>query len=164
MTDLTPREQAARRLLGVAALEKLLAAEKKALREEAALAFLKPGQREVAELPDGTPLGNVRLDKPTSGWKVTDTAAFERWVEDRHPEHMVSVSSVQVASSYTAAVLANPETVDPHTGEILTAPPGVTYVTGEPRLVVTCEKGAPEAVRAFLGAQASALGLRAVEA
>jgi hypothetical protein len=168
IADLTPRELAARRLLGIAALEKLLAAEKKALREEAALAFTKPGQREVAELPDGTPLGNVRLDKPAAGWRVTDSRAFEQWVRVMHPEHMTTVTVEQVANSYLTAVLDTVEagefeSVDGD-GVVIDCPPGVSYVTAEPRLVVTTDKGAPEAVRAFLGAQAGVLGLREVAA
>jgi hypothetical protein len=82
ITELTPREKVAQRLLGIAALEKLIAEERKALREEAKEAFRLPGQREVAEL-NGVILGNVRLDKATAGWKVTNPSALLDWAE-RH--------------------------------------------------------------------------------
>lgn len=167
--DLTPRERAARRLLGIAALEKLLAAEKAALRAEDGQAFTKAGQREVAELPDGTPLGNVRLDAAKPAWKVTDPDAWLDYVEEAAVQHILVRAVTEVSPAYTAAVLADlvpgsATFVDERTGELLEAPPGITWVAGSPRLVVTCAKGAPEAVRALLGAQGSALGLREVEA
>jgi hypothetical protein len=49
--------------------------------------------------------------------------------------------------------------LDPATGEILKSPPGITYVKGEPRLVVTGSKEAPAAVRAALGETAQQLGI-----
>ena len=44
--------------------------------------FVRAGQREPAELPDGTPLGNVRADKGTAAaWKVTDAGKFRAAAE-----------------------------------------------------------------------------------
>lgn len=166
--DLTPREVAARRLLGIAALEKLLAAEKTALRAEALAAFTKPGQREVAELPDGTPLGNVRLDAGHGSWRVSDASAWLRYVVDTGREDQVVERTVtDVSSAYTESIVkelvAGQETfVNELTGEMTEAPPGIVYTPGSPRLVVTGHKDAPEAVRALLGAQGVALGLREV--
>lgn len=167
----TPRERHARRLLGIAALEKLLAAEKAALRAEAqgAGGFTKAGQREPVELPDGTPLGNVRVDAVKSAWKVSDPVALERWVREHAPEHIVTVTSEQVAASYIATLLEQAKgdawLIASDTGEMY--PPqaaGIMATEPSTKLVVTPDKGAPAAVRRLLGSAGSALGLREVDA
>lgn len=166
--DETPRERAARRLLAIAALEKLITAEKAALRREEGAAFTRPGQREVAELPDGTPLGNVRLDRPTEGFQVTDSAALLEWAAENYPEHIRTVSTEVLSEAFTKALLAELKSegqfVNRKTGEILPCPPGVAYVVGTPKLVVTTDKAAPAAVRRALGQMGSVLGLRELEA
>jgi len=169
MTELTPRERAAQRLLGIAALEKLLAVEKAAARAEAQEVFTRPGQREVAELPDGTPMGNVRLDKTKQGWQVKDPDRLLAWVYDHAEDQLMTVTEVKVAPSYADALLRIVEehgyVTDGHTGEDFQPEAlGLAYVTSEPRLVVTADKGAPEAVRRALGPLAGQLGIREVEA
>ena len=150
------------------ALKKLITEAEAALRKEAEAAF-KKGQREVAELPDGTPLGNVRLDAGHGSWRVSNAAAWLRYVVDSGREDQVVERTVtDVSSAYTEAVVKNlvpgSETfVNELTGELTEAPPGIAYAPSTPRLVVTADKGAPEAVRALLGAQGAILGLREVE-
>lgn len=168
--NLTPREVAARRLLGLRALKTLIEAEETKARAEAMVAFNRAGQREVAELPDGTPLGNVRLDPGKGSWKVTNAGAWLDYVVNSgHEQHVVERTTTDVSPAYTEAVLKDlvpgSETfVNQITGELTEAPPGITYTPASPGLKVTGDKGAPEAVRALLGAQGAALGLREVEA
>lgn len=154
MTDLTPREKAARTLLVIAAFEKLSDSEKVKFRAEAKEAFTLPGQREVAKL-NGVILGNVRLDKATEGWKVTDSEAFLDWVTEHFAWNLVTTTVTSVAPAWEREVLSQiAEGYDPvntETGEVFAEVPGVTYVKGEPKLVVTTSKEAPAAVRAALG-------------
>lgn len=154
MSDLTPREKVARPLLVIAALEKLSDSEKVKFRAEAKEAFTLPGQREVAEL-NGVILGNVRLDPAPEGWKVTDSEAFLDWVTEHFAFNLVTRTVVTVAPSFEKRLLDQLgdgiEICDPATGECFAAVPGVTYVKGEPKLVVTPSKEAPAAVRAALG-------------
>ena len=157
--ELTPRERAARRLLGIAALEKLLKEEKAALRADAAAVFTKAGQREVAELPDGTPLGNVRVDKAPGGWKVTDAGKLRAWVEKHHPERIVEEKTTVVDPAWIVDVLAG-GLVDPDSGEVL-EPDGVENVPAGTKLVVTADKGAAVAVKRWLGPTAAQLGIGA---
>lgn len=154
MPDLTPREKIAQRLLGIAALEKLISQERTKLRAEAKEAFTLAGQRDVAEL-NGVDMGNVRLDKAAEGWKVTDSEAFLDWVSEHFAFNLVTRTVISVAPSFEKRLLDQLgdgiEICDPETGECFDKVPGVTYVKGEPKLVVTPSKEAPAAVRAALG-------------
>lgn len=160
---LSPREVAARRLLALRALEAVLAVEVKKARAEADALFVRAGQREPAELPDGTPLGNVRADKGTSGgWRVTDAGALRAWVETNVPggivEQVTTVVDPDLIESLVGGIYTWPDegegntaTVNPATGEVIDVPPGVSYVkAGPPKLVVTGDKGAADAVRQWL--------------
>lgn len=166
--DETPRERAARRLLGIAALEKLLKAEKDALRAEEGAAFTKAGQREVAELDDGTPLGNVRLDPVAGGWKLESGGLWLNYCRAMRPDQVEETVSYSVYPAYTAATKAQLEAGEGEwfaetTGEQIDVPPGWVKVPAGTRLVVTADKGAPAAIRRQLGRLGSLLGLREIE-
>lgn len=171
--DLTPREIAARRLLGLRALKTLIEAEETKARREAAAVFSRAGQREVAELPDGTSLGNVRADKGTAAtWKVTDAGRFLAWIEVECPWAVAEkvVTTREVDPEYVKDAMSDALRiggfVHPATGELMeNPPPGVAFVpAGKPQIKVTGSPSAPEAVRALLGAQGAVLGLREVQA
>ena len=82
---------------------------------------------------DGTDLGAVSITAGRVSAKVTDPAAFQQWVADRHPSELVQ----QVRESFTKKVLDQAVTagdpVDAATGEVI---PGVEVVAGEPFLTV----------------------------
>jgi hypothetical protein len=62
---------------------------------------LKPGERHVAALVDGTVVGKVVIGEAPATAAVTDEAAFLRWVEETRPDEIVGM----VRSSYRTAVL-----------------------------------------------------------
>lgn len=170
MPDETPREKVARRLLGLAALEKLLAQEKAALRSEAGAVFSKAGQREPIDFPDGTRLGDVRVDKVKGGWRVTDAGALRAWVEENRPDLIVEQVTTVVHPEWVAWMLEEVR-LRGEAGEFITSdgvvlpvPPGVSLVADSTKLVVTPDKGAPEAMRRTLGTTGTLLGLRELEA
>lgn len=96
---------------------------------------LKLGTRKfelAVEGPDGEDYGPVFLVGAGKKWKVTDPAAYLRWVIERHPEHIEQI----VRAAYTKALLeyvtkAN-AAVDPAgTGELV---PGVELEECAPTL------------------------------
>lgn len=171
MSELTPREAAAQRLLGLAALSKVLKAATDKSRAEDGAAFDKAGQREVAEL-NGVPMGTVSRDNDKSEWSVEDAAAFLAWVKAEHPEHVVTTTTVteEVAPGFTRELLAllkagkAGEFIDATTGEVTSRPPGVVFIRKRGSLRVSPSKDAPAAVMAALGPVAESLGLPALEA
>ncbi len=98
----------------------------------AAMADLGAERIRVAD-DDGTDLGAVSITPGRVSAKVTDAAAFQRWVSERHPSEMVQ----QVRESFTRRVLdqaaAAGDPVDAATGEVI---PGVEVSAGEPYLTV----------------------------
>ena len=165
---LTPREQAARRLLALRALETLLKDTAARIRREDGAAFTKAGQREVAELPDGTPLGNVRADPgKAAGWAVVDAGRFLAFVQATCPDavRVKVVETAEVDPEYVDLILADLEAGKPvarqDTGEVLQGPPpGVEFrPAGAPVLKVTGDKAAPAAVARLLGPTFAQLGI-----
>ena len=164
MTDLTPREQAAQRLLGLKALEKLLEVEIAAARAEALKVYTRAGQKDPIDLPDGARLGDVRVDKVKGGWKVTDPGALRAWVAKNRPDLIIEQVTTVVDPAWVTELLREAgEILDTETGEVFPVP-GVSLVPDGIKLVATPDKGAPTAVRTMLGPVAAQLGLREVEA
>jgi hypothetical protein len=99
-----------------------------------------------ARMPDGTPLGTVSIRKGRVTAKVTDLDALTEWVENHHPEHIVTVTSVRPA--YVSVLLKQAQDagapVD-KTGEVI---PGVSVTEGEPYLATTLTNGAAKVVLA----------------
>lgn len=161
--DETPQKAVARRLLSIAALEKVLAAEKADLRKLALEHFPEAGDVATVRLADGTLLGKVRADKGTeAGWKVTDAGALRAWVEANVPggivEQVTTVVDPEFVAELIGSMSAAEEGVNPATGEVIPAPPGIAYVqAGPPKMVTTPDKGAPDALRRALGDQGRAL-------
>lgn len=166
--DETPQKAVARRLLSIAAFEKVLAAEKADLRKLALEHFLEAGDVATVRLADGTLLGKVRADKGTeAAWKVTDAGALRAWVEANAPGGIVEQVTTVVDPELVAELLGSvdaddlpgpPTTVNPATGEVVPIPPGIAYVpAGPPKMVTTPDKGAPDALRRHLGDQGRAL-------
>jgi hypothetical protein len=89
---------------------------------------LKPGERAIAALGDGTEVGAVTIGRPSQSASVVDESLFLRWVEHDHPDEIVAM----VRSSFKTAVLneckANGYNVTDH-GEFV---PGVRVGHGSP--------------------------------
>jgi hypothetical protein len=66
------------------------------------MAALKPGERAIAALGDGTEVGTVTIGRPAVYASVVDEDAFLRWVEETRPDEIVGT----VRGSYRTAVLA----------------------------------------------------------
>lgn len=175
MTDeLTPREQAAGRLLALDALRKLLDQARTTMRD-ADGALFRPGSSDSATL-NGVDLGTVSRAKDKLEYQVTDADAFLAWVKAMRPEHVVTetVTTETVAPGFQREVLktvglvakqlTESDFIDPATGEVIPMPPGVKLVRKAASLVVKPSPGAPDAVADALGPIAAQLGLRELEA
>lgn len=163
---LSPREQSARRLVAIAALEKLLG--KLKAQEKSDGAWTRAGQKETVTLPDGQLLGNTRTDAVKGGWKVKDAGKWLAYVSKTDPDRIAEVTSKTVDPTWQARVLAAQDKgtagpwLDLETGEETDTPPaatGLEYVPAGYKIVTTPDKDAAAAVAEFLGPLTRRLGL-----
>lgn len=95
---------------------------------------------QYAEL-DGQEVGTVNVSRPSTTWRVTDDAAFLRWVRESHPTEIVeSVSGAFKAKCLTDCKAAG-DAVD-RNGEVIPGVEGFTAPTGTVRVTVTDEQEA----------------------
>lgn len=97
--------------------------------------LFEPGDRKAVRR-DGQKLGEITVSDPKPAWKVTDRAAFTRWVQENHPAAVVT--EVRVVPAWEATLLRDPVDAD---GVI---PDGVEMKTATPSWIV---KPAPDALR-----------------
>lgn len=105
---------------------------------------LKPGDRRTVWL-DGTEIGTVSRNRPSTGWAVTDRDAFTAWVAETYPEAIVTTRTV--VPSWEKELLASP--IDKTTGEV---PPGLEEKASTPGIVVKPnDTGTARAIEMLLG-------------
>lgn len=170
--QLSPREQSARRLTAIAALEKLLA--KLKAQEKGTGVWTGEGQKETVKLPTGEKLGHARTDAVKAAWTVADKGKWLAYVTRFAPAHLVEVTTTEVDPTWQAYVLkqlldpkAEQWFVDPDTGVDSQTPPpaaGLKFTPAGHKLVVVPDPGAAAAVEKFLGPVAQQLGLPELEA
>jgi hypothetical protein len=163
------REQAAQRLVAIAALEQLVRKLKAEHREQAASVYDKPHMKDPVML-DGRELGQARTDAVKAAWKVADAAAWATYVDKVYDDGMVEQITTVVDPELTKRALAGLTsgewvTLDPDTGEVVDGPPpGLEYTPAGHKLVVTAAKDAAQQVTHLLGPVARQLGLPELEA
>lgn len=163
------REEAAQRLVVIAALEQLVKRLKAEHREQAADVYDKPHMKDPVTL-DGRELGQARTDAVKGGWKVADAAAWATYVSKVYDDGMVEQVTTVVDPELTKRALAGLAsgdwvTLDLATGEEVDGPPpGLEYVPAGHKLVVTPAKDAAVQVAHLLGPVAGQLGLPELEA
>lgn len=163
------REQAAQRLVVIAALEQLAKRLKAEHREHAAGVYDRPHMKDPVHLA-GRELGQARTDAVKGGWRVADAAAWATYVSKVYEDGMVEQVTTVVDPELTKRALAGLAsgdwvTLDPATGEELEGPPpGLEYVPAGHKLVVTPAKDAAVQVAHLLGPVAGQLGLPELEA
>ena len=162
------REEAAQRLVVIAALEQLVKRLKAEHREQAAGVYDRAHMKDPVLLA-GRELGQARTDAVKGGWKVTDPGALAAWVTNEYPDLMVEQVTTVVSPDFIKMMLetmaATGGTVDPVTGEEAAGPPpGVTLVPASHKLVVTAAKDAAQQVTHLFGTAARQLGLPELEA
>ena len=163
------REQAAQRLVVIAALEQLVKRLKAEHREQAADVYDRAHMKDPVLLA-GRELGQARTDAVKGGWKVADAAAWATYVSKVYDDGMVEQVTTVVDPELTKRALAGLAagdwiTLDPATGEELEGPPpGLEYVPASHKLVVTPAKDAAAQVAQMLGTVAGQLGLPELEA
>lgn len=99
-----------------------------------------------AKLPDGTQIGSVTMCAGRSSAKVTDRAAFTKWVEENHPDQVTKPILTLVRPAFEMAVLkAAKDAKAPvdQNGEVV---PGISVDEGEPYLTTTLADGAAQVV------------------
>ncbi len=159
-SEMTPREEAAYRLIVQQVISRLASSAESQQRAVAAGLFTRVGQRESLEY-DGHDLGLVQMDRGASGVKITDYRAFMAWVKDTNPTAILTTETVVEAwQRRLLADIKKGDWVDQETGEVLPLPPGVETYASEPKLVV---KPSPDAERLVLEALKDLLGAGAVE-
>lgn len=91
-------------------------------------------ERKAAVLPDGTKIGAVSIRKGATSARVTDEAAFLRWVVDKHPEQLMqTIRPAFVAYLLDAAKKAGVGW-DPSTSEVLDF---IEVTTGQGGITIT---------------------------
>lgn len=166
---LSPREQAAQRLVAIAALEQLVRKLKAEHREQAAGVYDRAHMKDPVLL-DGRELGQARTDAVKGGWKVADAAAWATYVSKVYDDGMVEQVTTVVDPELTKRALAGLTsgdwvTLDLATGEEVDGPPpGLEYVPPGHKLVVVPAKDAAAQVAQMLGPVAQQLGLPELEA
>lgn len=124
-----------------ASVTAILAASHKETRERVRTT-LHPGDRRTVRIGDRE-IGAVRINRSTTGWKVTDRDKFLAWVQNNHPDAVIDIPTIVPA--WEREFLKNPVTAD---GEI---PDGVEESTSTPSLVITPNDEAAAVARALLG-------------
>ena len=163
------RDQAAQRLVVIAALEQLVRKLKAEHREHAAGVYDRAHMKDPVLL-DGRELGQARTDAVKGGWKVADAAAWATYVSKVYDDGMVEQVTTVVDPELTKRALAGLAsgdwvTLDLATGEEVDGPPpGLEYVPAGHKLVVTPAKDAAAQVAQMLGPVAQQLGLPELEA
>jgi hypothetical protein len=170
---LSPREQAAQRLVAIAALEQLVRKLKAEHREQAASVYDKPHMKDPVML-DGRELGQARTDAVKAAGKVADAGKWLAYVTRYAPAHLVTETITTVDPTWQAHVLkqlldlkGEAWFVDPDTGVDSQTPPpasGLEYTPAGHKLVVTAAKDAAQQVTHLLGPVARQLGLPELEA
>ena len=114
---MTPRDLATRAALVKAMIDVLRDVD--AATKTALMDVLDPGDRKHASV-DGRDCGTVSVSKGRESWKVTDDAAFTRWVKTHRPDAIVE----SVRKSDQASILAGikgdgevPDGVEPSFGD-----------------------------------------------
>ena len=98
---MTDRDGLLVRAAALTYLAEQVAKEQLAVRVEL-MQTMKPGERAVAALADGTEVGGVTVGRPAVSASVVNADEFMRWVENDHPDEIVGT----VRESFKAAVLA----------------------------------------------------------
>ena len=166
---LSPREEAAQRLVAIAALEQLVKRLKTEHREQAASVYDRAHMKDPVHL-DGRELGQVRTDAVKGGWRVADAAAWATYVAKVYPDRMLEQVTTVVDPEMTKQALASVDaetwiTLDLDTGEETAGPPpGIEQQPPGHKLVVTAAKDAAQQVTRLLGPAARQLGLPELEA
>lgn len=91
---------------------------------------------------DGTNLGTVTVAAADASARVTDEAAFTKWVQQRFPSEIVPTVRASFRKKLLDEATAAGDPVDASTGEVI---PGVEIVPGEPYL--SCRPSAEAAGR-----------------
>lgn len=169
---LSARDQAAQRLVAIAALEQLVRKLKAEHREQAASVYDRPHMKDPVMLA-GRELGQARTDAVKGGWKVKDAGKWLAYVTKTDPGAVVEVTTAAVDPTWQARVLADLNNgtegpwLDLDTGEELDSPPaaaGLEYTPPGHKLVVVAAKDAAAQVTHLLGPAARQLGLPELEA
>lgn len=107
-------------------------------------------RKTVQEVLDGKPvkLGSVTYVKGRAAFKVTNEAAFLRWVEEHHPD---AVEMKPTVPEWFVKNLLDAEGFDPSTGEEVD---GIGLVEGDPYMRALPAKDAEESLRALAAAGA----------
>lgn len=99
--------------------------------DDEAKGTLRIKDRLTAELPDGTEVGSVTLNKGRTTAEVADEQTFTNWVAENHPSEIV----MAVRDSFRKIVLTDVQKhggiVDRASGELVNVP-GVSRKTGDP--------------------------------
>lgn len=135
MSDL---KTAARRLAALKVFEDAVKEEKAGTRTAVLDQLLELGvERLGIKMPDGTPLGTVRVSGGKEAARVVDEQAFMGWVRKNAPQELVEIVRDSYRKAVLKAVLSG--------GEV---PDGVELAQGEPYTTVTLTAGAADVVLA----------------
>jgi hypothetical protein len=112
---------------------------------DAAMAELGVERLRVAD-GDGGDAGTLSRTAGRTSARVTDEAAFERWVAERHPDQMV----LSVRPGFRERLLFAAANAGAPVDSDLSVIPGVEVVTGEPYVSFRASAGAKSRMRDLL--------------